>query len=132
MKKILFAAALCCALCTWACSPAASADTPSGAVKAFYKAMNAENYTAAAECLHYDGKDTEKDKTMMTEILSTYLGPQLKQLGGVTIDILTETIGDNGEATVEFNMKNGQGQGGKETAKCKQDASGSWKMLPAF
>ena len=132
MKKLYLATALVCAIFTLGCSSSASADSPAGVVKAFYKAMNAENYTAAADCILYDGEDIEKDKAMMTEILSTYLGPSLKQLGGVQVEILSETIGDNGEATVEFNMKNGKGQDGKETAKCARDASGAWKMRPAF
>lgn len=83
MKKLYLATALVCAIFTLGCSSSASADSPAGVVKAFYKAMNAENYTAAADCILYDGKDIEKDKAMMTEILSTYLGPSLKQLGGV-------------------------------------------------
>lgn len=132
MKKIYFVTTLLCTLFAFACSSSAASDAPSKVVRNFYDAINAEKYQEAAECLYYEGKSIEKDKQMMTEMLATYLGPQLKQLGGVKVENLTEKIGDDGEAVVEFYMKNGQGQGGKETAKCVKDASGAWKMRAAF
>ena len=75
MKKLYLATALVCAIFTLGCSSSASADSPAGVVKAFYKAMNAENYTAAADCILYDGKDIEKDKAMMTCVIQLHALP---------------------------------------------------------
>lgn len=135
MKKLFAFATLVCTLFVPGCgsqSKASAADTPSDVVKQFYSAINAENYTAAADCLYYDGKDVEKDKAMMVEILSTYLGPELKKLGGVKVSDFTEKTEADGNVSVVFEMQNGKGQGGKETAKCTRDASGAWKMRAAF
>lgn len=130
MKKLLLLAASVCCLC--ACSSSSASNSASDTVERFYAAINAENYEQAADCLHYDGKDVAADRKMMVEILSTYLGPELKKLGGVQVEILSEAVGENGEATVEFNMSNGSGQSGKEIAKCVKDPSDAWKMRPAF
>ncbi|WP_418983591.1 hypothetical protein [Alistipes sp.] len=130
MKKLLLLAASLC--CLAACSSSAAADSAADTVKRFYAAINDEAYDKAADCLYFDGKSVEADRKMMVEILSTYLGPELKKLGGVKVEILSEQVGENGEATVEFNMRNGSGQSGKETAKCVKDAAGQWKMRPAF
>lgn len=130
LLKIHLTAALCCLFIASACSSAASADTPSDVVKKYYAAVNAEDYATAADCLYYDGKDVAADKQMMIEMLTTYLGPQLKAMGGLTVENLTETIGENGEAVVVFDLKSGTGNSGKEHATCLRDASGAWKMRP--
>lgn len=132
MKKLLFLAATACALCYVSCSSASSGSSASGAVESFYSAINAGDYEKAADCLYFEGKNIEADKKMMVEILSTYLGPELKKMGGVKIEILSEQIGGNGEATVEFNMTNGSGKTDKDKAICVKDASGAWKLRPAF
>lgn len=131
MKKLYALAALVCGLFLFACSSSAAADTPGSVVEKFYAAINSENYQTAADCMYYDGKDIEKDKAMMVEILQTYLGPELKKLGGLKIKVLSEKIGEDGEAVVEFEMT-GQGKTDKDTAKCVRDASGAWKMRAAF